>query len=307
MVSALPLLAGLSVIPRRLASAWQERGLRLAYLSSAVRADERQFARVYRCFTEAAAALDVSELPELYVAIRPTANAMTIGIDRPFVVVTSGLVDLLDDDELRCVLGHELGHVLSGHALFTTVLLQLLRLWSVALWLPFGALAVRPLLTALHEWQRMAELSGDRAGVLAGQDPDAALRALMKMAGGGRGDDLDVAAFLAQGDELLGSQDVRDSVLKALLVEPRTHPLTVLRAAELHRWIDSGAYGAILGGGYPTRDDDRTGSVTDDVRAAARYYREAFEGSRDPLVSRVRGLGAGVAGRLRCGRVTPGT
>ena len=42
---------------------------------------------------------------------------MTIGIDTPKIVVNSALVDLLDDEGLRFVLGHEPGHALRGHAL----------------------------------------------------------------------------------------------------------------------------------------------------------------------------------------------
>ena len=45
--------------------------------------------------------------------------------------------------------------------------------------------------------------------------------------------------------------------------------MPVARAAELRRWIDSGAYARILGGDYPRRDDDGDASVSEDVKAAA--------------------------------------
>lgn len=48
---------------------------------------------------------------------------------------------------------------------------------------------------ALHEWWRRAELSADRAGLLAGQDPAAALRAHMKLAGGSDLSEIDTTAF----------------------------------------------------------------------------------------------------------------
>ena len=69
----------------------------------------------------------------------PRPQAMALGIDHPFVVVNSGMIDLLDEDELRFVLGHELGHVLSGHALYTTMLMQLLRVSNALAWLPLGS------------------------------------------------------------------------------------------------------------------------------------------------------------------------
>src|SRR4029453_14662392 len=119
----------------------------------------------------AAATLDVRDLPLLYVYTDPRPHAMALGIDHPFVGGDSGMIDLLDEDELRFVLGHELGHVLSGHALYTTMLMQLLRVSNALAWLPVGALGLRAVIAALYEWSRMAELSSDRAGLLATQDP----------------------------------------------------------------------------------------------------------------------------------------
>ena len=59
---------------------------------------------------------------------KPIVNAMAIGKDKPFIVVTTGLVNLHDEEELRWVIGHELGHILSGHAVYRTMLLFLIQL-----------------------------------------------------------------------------------------------------------------------------------------------------------------------------------
>jgi hypothetical protein len=69
----------------------------------------------------------------------------------------------------------------------------------------------------------------------------------------------------------------------------------VARAAELRKWIDGGDYGRILSGDYPRRDSDGNASVTDDVKAAANSYREAFNLSQDPLVGLLRKLSDGAA------------
>jgi hypothetical protein len=118
----------------------------------------------------------------------------------------------------------------------------------------------------------------------------------MKLAGGGHLGDLDITAFAAQGDEYLGSTDVRDSLLKLLLLEARSHPFAVVRAAELRRWVDTGEYTRMLGGDYPRRADDETASVRGDVTDAARHYREAFEHSQDPIMSVIRDLGGTLTG-----------
>ena len=273
---ALRKLRGFDVILKQLSGFLNERAIRMLLLGSAVRADERQFARVYRLYREAGEALDAGPLPELFIRADPIINAMAIGLDKPVIVLNSGLVDVMDDDELRFVLGHELGHVLSGHAVYRTMLGVLLALSNTALIIPFGALGVRALVAALLEWQRKSELSGDRAGRLAGQPPEAALRAHMKMASGGKIDELDAEAFLAQAVEYQANDDVRDVLLRVLMVETMTHPFAVVRAGDLDRWVASGGYRAILDGDYPRREDDAAASMSAEAAAAARHYSEEF-------------------------------
>lgn len=286
-------LRGFDEVIRSFFGMWNERGFRLSHLATGIRVDHRQYPRVYQRYAEAASALDVLELPELYVTQSPWLNAEAIGLDRPFITVSSACVQQLDDDELRCLLGHELGHVGSGHAVYKTILSILTR-WAASLsWLPVGAIALRAIIAAMLEWWRKAELSGDRAGLLAGQDPAAALRLLMKMAGGGDLSQVDTTAFLEQAAEYDGGGDLRDSFHKIRMTAWSTHPVPVARAAQLRQWIDSGAYGRVLAGDYPRRADDQSASVTDEVRAAADSYREAFGRSQDPLVGLLRRLGDG--------------
>jgi Zn-dependent protease with chaperone function len=294
-LTALRELRGFDELIKTFFGMWNERGFRLQFLASAIRVDHRQYPRVYQRFTEAAATLDVAELPELYVAQDPVINGSAIGLDKPFIVITTGAVERLDDDELRAVLGHELGHVRSGHSVYRTIMMILTR-WTVSLaWLPIGAIALRAILAAMFEWWRKAELSADRAGLLAGQDPAASTRLLMKLAGGGDLSQIDTAAFLEQAAEYEGGGDLRDSLHKLGMTLFNSEPFPVARAAELRRWVDSGAYARIIGGDYPRRDDDRDASVTDDVKAAASSYREQFRDSTDPLVTLARKAAGGAA------------
>jgi len=268
----------------------RERQYRLAYLGSAVRVDERQFADLHRLLGEVVGVLDTVR-PELFVMNNPVPNALTLGVDKPFVVMTSGLYELLDEDERRFTLGHEVGHAMSGHALYQSLLMHLLNLAGNFGWVPAGGLGLRALIAALREWQRKAELSGDRAGLLATQDLDAALRTHMKLAGGAHLDRIDPDAFLQQAADYEGAGDLRDGLLKLLNTERSSHPFAVVRAAELRRWAGTDEYREFLEGRYPRREDDRSASFGDTARDAARAYRQRIEESTDPLVSAMRGFG----------------
>ncbi|MFD0822593.1 M48 family metallopeptidase, partial [Micromonospora zhanjiangensis] len=294
-LTALRELRGFDDVVKAFFGMWNERSFRLSVLGAAIRVDHRQYPRVYQRLTEAASTLDLPELPEVYVTQSPWLNAQAVGLDRPFVVLDSACVQQLDDDELRTLLGHELGHVCSGHAVYKTILMILTR-WAASLsWLPVGAIALRAIIAAMLEWWRKAELSADRAGLLAAQDPAAATRLLMKIAGGGDLSQIDTAAFLDQAAEYESGGDLRDSLHKVRLTAWSTHPVPVDRAAALRQWLDSGEYGRILAGEYPRRADDAAASVTEDIKAAAEAYREEFSRSQDPLVGLLRKLGDGAS------------
>src|SRR5687768_13142566 len=294
-LTALRELRGFDDVVKAFFGMWNERGFRLSFLAGSIRVDHRQYPRVYQRFAEAAATLDVAELPELYVSQTQVINGQAIGMDKPFIVITTAAVEKLDDDELRAMLGHEIGHIRSGHAVYKTIMMILTRWAANIAWLPVGAIALRAIITAMYEWWRKAELSADRAGLLAGQDPAASLRLLMKLAGGGDLSQIDTAAFLEQAAEYESGGDLRDSIHKLGITAWSTHPVPVERASELRKWIDSGEYAGILEGAYPRRDSDGDASVADDVKAAANHYRDSFATSQDPLVGLLRKFGGGAA------------
>ena len=286
-LAALRKAPGFDTVVRKLFGAVGDRALRLAFLASAVRVNERQLPALYRSHLEACLVLDL-EPPELFVAQTPFVNAGAIGVDRPFIVLNSGTLALLDEAEVQFVLGHELGHVLSGHALYKTILRLLLSMTRLAFTVPLGGAALLAVTAALLEWDRCSELSADRAGLLVAQSPEVALRATMKVAGGSAGG-LDVAEFVRQSEEYDASGNVADSVMKLLNLMGQPHPFPVLRVAALKSWAEGGAYAAILGGGYPRRNGDARRSAYEELRGATKAYRDAFAESRDPLTRAVRG------------------
>jgi Zn-dependent protease with chaperone function len=290
---ALRKLTGFDVIFKNLAGLFNDRALRLMYLASAVRCSPEQFPDLYQAMLDGAYILDLPTVPELYVSQDPEVNAMAIGTSKPFIVLTSGLVELMDPEEIRFVIGHELGHVLSGHAVYRTMLLYLIIIAQRLALVPFAWIGLRAVIWGLEEWYRKSEMSADRAGLLATQDIDAARRALMKLAGGRHLAELSSDEFHKQAREYDAVPDMRDSLLKLLQLQGTTHPFAVVRFAELDRWASEGEYRDILAGRYPRREDDSSASAGDEFKAAGKAYQDSWNRSADPLIGAVRGVANG--------------
>ncbi|MFG2311149.1 M48 family metallopeptidase [Streptomyces sp. NPDC048566] len=301
---ALRRLSGFDTVFKALSGLLPERSLRLLFLSDSVRVSDAQFAHLDVMLRDACYILDLEKVPAMYVTQDPQPNAMCVGLDDPVIVVTTGLVELLDEEEMRAVVGHEVGHALSGHSVYRTVLLFLTSLAVRVAWIPLGNLAITAIVTALREWFRKSELSADRAGLLVGQDLRASMRGLMKIAGGNHLHEMNVDAFLAQAEEYEAAGDLRDSVLKILNVLPRTHPFTAVRAAELKKWAESRDHQRIMDGHYPRRDEDADASVSDSFRQSAAGYASDVKNSKDPLMKLVSDIAGGagdLGGRVRRG------
>ena len=152
---------------------------------------------------------------------------------------------------------------------------------------------LRAIVAGLEEWFRKSELSADRGGLLCGQDPGRSWRRLMKLAGGSRLHEMNIEAFLEQAREYDTAGDVRDGLLKVLNLLGTTHPFAVVRVAQLDQWRRDGEYEAILGGTYPRREEDTNAKVTDEIKNAARAYRESWSQSQDPFIGVLRDVAEG--------------
>ena len=270
-LNALRKIPGFDEVLRKLFGFFGEKPVRLAFLANAVRVSPTQFPRVHKLYGEVARTLDAPADYPVYITQSPVYNAMAYGMEQPFIVVHSSLAGSFDDDELRFILGHELGHIMSGHVLYTTMMSLLTQLASMGF--PIVGLAARAVLLALMEWYRKAELSCDRAGILAVQDPEPGLRTMLKFAGGSS-PEANLADFVKQSDGYREAGDLGDQVYKVLNVLGATHPFPVIRVAEMRAWFESGAYERIIAGEYRRRGEAEA-PYREDLSEAARAYRES--------------------------------
>ncbi len=237
-----------------------DRAGRLLCLSDMVRVDSGQCASLHEMLVDCCRILDMPT-PELYIDQRPQVNAHTFGVDKPIVVMNSGLLELLDEDEWRVVLGHELGHIKAGHVLYRQVAEFLARLVLTVGARTFGlgkGIGMGVFFAFFH-WYRQSELTADRAGLLASQDLEMVLNTQMKLAGGSRKlyAQMSREAFLQQGRdyEELG-KDSLNQWYKMAQTLGTTHPFPAVRALDIDGWAKGDDYKRILEGHYARRNSE---------------------------------------------------
>ncbi len=258
-LAALQKVPGLDRAVKWVVAELGERSAGLFHLASSVQCGPTQLPRVHEIFRHACHRLDLPTVPPLYLTDSPFPNAITAGVQRPFVTVTSSLLERLDEQELLAVFAHELGHIQADHVLYKT-LASVLSTAAVTLaqtTLGIGRLVLVPLQLALLKWDRCSELTGDRAALLATADPDVLVRVQMKLAGGAgsRYGELSTASYLAQARHLATLQQgsLLNQAVSLLQNVGRTHPFPVWRTHELLTWASEGDYLRLLAGGYDRR------------------------------------------------------
>lgn len=202
---------------------------------------------LFKLVRESAEILDIDRLPEIYTQWSYAINAYTTGYkDNTILVIHSGAVDLMKDEELSFVVGHEMGHIKSGHVLYHVMVQFFAQI--IASSVLAGKLLV-PIQIGLNYWNRMSEFTADRAGLLVCQDLDAALNSIMKMAGIPKKyfNIADPHIFAQQAKEFMTKYgDTADTIIRNISILDDTHPWTIMRAYELIRWVEVGDYVKIL-------------------------------------------------------------
>jgi Zn-dependent protease with chaperone function len=249
-------LAGFDDLIRLVSEHGVEKSERVLHYASLVRVGPRQCGGLYRVYRACVERAGITPEPALF--LQPgQINALTGGIETPYLILDSGTVSLLSQNELEFIIGHELGHIRCQHLLYHFLGAHLRDLAGM---IPIvGKLIGIGAEAALEEWRRKSELSADRFGLLVCQDLDAALRVMVKWSGVPPAyyHQIDIDAFVAQNDDFEAlDQDKLSFVYKILHTLERSHPWTVVRAAALREWHGSGTYTEVLG---------RTGDVTPDA------------------------------------------
>ena len=192
-------------IKKQLAESGQQHGIRRHFLARALRLSPAIAPTACGVLERCVKALDVKHKVELFVFPSADFNAACTPTEqgRVFVLLSSSLLECFDEEELTFVIGHELGHHIYGH--HDIPVGPLLS----------GKVPIRPARALqLHSWQRYAEISADRAGLLCCGSFMAAARSFFKLSSGLRMVPTEerIQAFVEQADELFREVTAASSV-----------------------------------------------------------------------------------------------
>ena len=252
-LNALKVIPGFSLLTKGFMNLWNEPQEKILNMSTRIKLGENQMRKYYDMLPPICEKLGIP-VPDLYLEREVNPNAYTYGDTNPFIVITSGLLEILPDELVPTILAHECGHIACHHTLYRTMGRVVLSGASTAMsyFLKFGGLLTVPLQVAFYYWMRCSEFSADRAAVLCDGSPEKMQKVCMHLAGWDRDlvADVNIDAFLQQ------AADYRDMIngsawnktLEFMVLSSASHPLMAVRATECGEWAKSDLFNRILNG-----------------------------------------------------------
>jgi Zn-dependent protease with chaperone function len=266
---ALRSVPGFDLIASKFVEFVYERPQYVYLMGNSLQVGPRQYASIYHVFRECVRDLDIFPEPGLFVSQNPQVNSYALGQEHPYIILNTGLLDLVDEAELRAVLAHELGHIKCGHPILNQMSIWAMGVASMIGELTFGLgnLVNSGLIYAFYEWRRKAELSADRAALLVTDDLKCVIKSMMQLAGVSTkyAHECSLDEFIRQSEQYRDlDQDGLNQVYKFLFYNGGqgmmlSHPFPVERVQYLREWADSVEYRKIRAGQY--QQATREGSV----------------------------------------------
>ncbi|BAY16745.1 peptidase M48 Ste24p [Anabaenopsis circularis NIES-21] len=275
---ALRNLPGFELIARKFMEFVYERPQLVYLMGNTIQVGPRQYSTIYQIFRECVRDLDVYPEPALFVSQNPQANSYALGQENPYIVINTGILDLLEEVEIRAVLAHELGHIKCGH----TILIQM-AMWAMSaasalgeLTFGIGNFVTQALIYAFFEWRRKAELTADRAALLVIDDINPVMSSMMKVSGGSSkyAHECSLQEFIHQSENYQAlNEDGLNQIYKFLIYDGAqgmmlSHPFAVERIHYLREWAVSEEYQQIRRGNYQRSPAEGAVNVASETSAS---------------------------------------
>ena len=265
-LGALKKIPLLDTICAKLISIMNDKQDTLINMSTKIHITEKQLPKIYVMVESICKKIGI-EMPELYLELDRNPNAYTYGTEKFTLIINSGLIECLQDDELYAVLAHECGHIACKHGLYHTIGGMVLSGGAIGLselsnFLNtkgvVGAIAGNvisavdsALELAFFHWFRCSELSADRVAIICCGSAEPVIETMMRLAGGTTHIDSEINKdlFIAQAVDYQQSveKDIINKSLEFLLTKNNTHPLLAVRAYEAQKFANSDEFKNIIG------------------------------------------------------------
>lgn len=214
-------------------------------MATAIRLSPTQLPNLYNHLPPICRKLGIQE-PEFYLQMDPMPNAYTFGDTRIFITITSGLVEMMDDDELDAVIAHECGHIVCHHVLYHSIA-QIIFSGAASLGI-LGPLAL-PIQLALLYWSRKSELSCDRCGCVI-TSPEIITRVMARLSGGPRSitQEINFDEWARQADRYdeIKNENLWNKSLQLYAIAKQDHPFAAVRVREILKWGQSPQYQSLM-------------------------------------------------------------
>lgn len=210
-------------------------------MASAIRLSPTQLPEIYNHLTPICKKLGIDE-PEFYLEMNPMPNAWTFGDTRIYITLTSGLLEMMDDEELDAIIAHECGHIICRHVLYHSIASYILS-GADSLGV-LGALTV-PIQYAILYWYRKSELSCDRCSSII-TSPEVVSRVMARLAGGPKKltENINMREWAKQADmyDEIRTDGMWNKALQLYVTMGRDHPFNAVRVREILKWGESSQY-----------------------------------------------------------------
>jgi Zn-dependent protease with chaperone function len=257
-IETLKNVKGLDTVCHKMMEWGYERVQYIRLIANAIMVSKNHFPRLYNILEEASVTLSM-DMPNLFIENSMELNAYTSGSENPFIVLTSKLVEDFNEDELRVVIGHELGHIKCRHVVYSSAA-NFIK--NCAEFLSGPSMGLSGLFSmgielALFNWQRKSELSSDRASLLVSQDLNTCVNVFMKSLEFPPkiANEMLVSEFYTQAELYKDmDSDTLIKIYKLLSDKNKTHPDLIVRMKELSDWAKIGEYQKLLTGDYSVKE-----------------------------------------------------
>ena len=176
--------------------------------------------------------LQFSDTIDFFIVNSPEMNAFAIPSnykENPHrIALNSTMIDRMDEDELRFVIGHEIGHLVT-------------KTYKISQMMRFHFQDKEPNLLLKQKfmfWEKLCELSSDRFGLLANKNIEKSISSFFKLISGLPKNviDFDLEAFIKQNED-----DLKEHI-NEMSSQNITHPIPSLRVVALHIFSKSKVY-----------------------------------------------------------------